>query len=47
MEPGCEHRWRYFVDTATKAIVTRRCELCGIRAAMPLLAPESPPPVAA
>jgi hypothetical protein len=48
MEPVCEHRWRYFVDTTTHVIASRRCELCGLRTALPETAkPAAAGPVAA
>ncbi|MDZ7729410.1 MAG: hypothetical protein U5Q44_15140 [Dehalococcoidia bacterium] len=30
----CEHRWSYFVDVASRAVRTRRCDLCGARMAL-------------
>ncbi|HEY4669521.1 MAG TPA: hypothetical protein VIH05_07085 [Tepidiformaceae bacterium] len=30
-EAGCEHRWRYFVNTASRAVRLRKCERCDLR----------------
>ena len=31
----CEHRWRYFVNLAAKAVRVRECERCGKRGIIP------------
>ena len=31
MDVACEHRWHYYVDTCTRAIRSKRCELCDLR----------------
>jgi hypothetical protein len=31
----CEHRWRYFVNLASRAIRVRVCEICGHRRELP------------
>ena len=31
----CEHRWRYYVNLASKAVRVRVCERCGRRALVP------------
>jgi hypothetical protein len=33
---GCEHRWRYFVNVASKAVRVRECESCHRRAIIPV-----------
>lgn len=38
-EVDCEHRWRYFVNTASRAVRLRKCERCGVR---DLLAARAP-----
>jgi hypothetical protein len=42
MEPVCEHRWRYFVDTATRSITNRKCEICGLRTPLPAVTKAAP-----
>lgn len=39
MEQGhgyCEHRWRYFVHVASRAVRVRECENCGKRGVIPM-----------
>lgn len=33
--PHCEHRWRYFVHVASRAVRVRECEICGKRGVIP------------